>query len=62
MSAADGTIGGRQKIVDHGPDAARYNVVVLGDGYRAAEMAKYNDDAQAFVDEMNKTEKLADIW
>ena len=62
MSAADGTIGGRQKIVDHGPDAVRYNIVVLGDGYRAAEMAKYHADAQAFVDALHHAAPFGDLW
>ena len=50
MSAADGSVSGVQKIVDHGPDAQRYNIVILGDGYRAGEMAKYHADVQSFVD------------
>ena len=62
MSAADGTIAGRQKIVDHGPDAARYNIVILGDGYRAAEMAKYHTDAQAFVDALHQAAPFGDLW
>ena len=50
MSAADGSVSGRQKVVDHGPDAQRYNIVILGDGYRSADMAKYRADVQAFID------------
>ena len=50
MGAADGSINGTQKIVDHGPNAQRYNIVILGDGYRAAELNKYHADVQDFVD------------
>jgi IgA Peptidase M64. len=62
MSAADGSVIGAQKIVDHGADAQRYNVVILGDGYRAAEMAKYHSDVQAFVDVFGQTAPYGDLW
>jgi len=62
MSTADGAVGATQKIVDHGPDAARYNIVILGDGYRATEMAKYHADVQAFVDVFAHTAPFADLW
>ncbi|HSU44293.1 MAG TPA: M64 family metallopeptidase, partial [Casimicrobiaceae bacterium] len=62
MSAADGSVIGMQKIVDHGADAQRYNVVILGDGYRAAEMAKYHSDVQAFVDVFGQTAPFGDLW
>ena len=44
MTTADGSVLGVQKIVDHGPNADRYNVVLLADGYRDSEMAKYCAD------------------
>ncbi|HEX6136188.1 MAG TPA: M64 family metallopeptidase [Casimicrobiaceae bacterium] len=62
MTAADGFVSGSQKIVDHGPDAERYNVVILGDGYRAAEVAKYHADVQAVVDLLHQTAPFGDLW
>lgn len=62
MSAADGFVSGVQKIVDHGPDAARFNVVILGDGYRGTEMGKYQADVQAFVDAFRQTAPFGDLW
>ena len=62
MTAADGFVSGTQKIVDHGADSARYNVVVLGDGYRAADMAQYHADVQAFVDAFRQTAPFGDLW
>ena len=62
MSAADGSVSGTHKIVDHGPDAQRYNIVILGDGYRAAEMAKYHADVQAFVDAFRAAAPFGDLW
>jgi hypothetical protein len=62
MSSADGFVSGTQKVVDHGPDAERYNIVILGDGYRASEMAKYHADVQAFVDALRQTAPFGDLW
>jgi len=62
VTAADGFVSGTQKIVDHGPDAARFNVVILGDGYRGTEMGKYQADVQAFVDAFRQTAPFADLW
>ena len=62
MSAMDGYIGATTKIVDHGPDAARWNVVVLGDGYQAGELTKYHDDVRAFLDKMYATAPYHELW
>ncbi|HLX29531.1 MAG TPA: M64 family metallopeptidase [Casimicrobiaceae bacterium] len=62
MSTADGSVGATTKIVDHGPDASRYNIVILGDGYRAAEMAKYHADVQAFVTAFGQTAPFDALW
>ena len=62
MSTADGFIAGTTKIVDHGPDALRYNIVILGDGYRAAEIAKYHADVQNFVATFHATAPFGDLW
>ena len=62
MGAADGYVSGHQKIVDHGPDALRYNLVILGDGYRAAELSKYHADVQSFVDVFRQTPPFGDLW
>lgn len=62
MSTADGYVLGHHKIVDHGPDSQRYNIVVLGDGYRASEMAKYAADVQAFIDLLRATAPYTELW
>jgi len=49
MSTADGAVVGTAKIVDHGPDNQRWNLVILSDGYRAAELGQFAGDAQGFV-------------
>jgi hypothetical protein len=50
------------KIVDHGPDAARWNLVILGDGYRAAELTTYHDDVRNFLDRMFATAPYHELW
>ena len=62
MSAADGSVAGTVKIVDHGPNGARYNIVIVGDGYRAGDAAKYHADVQGFVDTLRGTAPFADLW
>jgi hypothetical protein len=62
MSTADGTIVGTTKVVDHGPNAQRYNIVVLGDGYRSNEMNKYQADVQNFVDTLRATAPFDALW
>lgn len=49
MSTSDGSVVGLTKIVDNGPASRRWNLVILAEGYRQAELAKFATDAQAFV-------------
>ena len=62
MSTADGFVAGTVKIVDHGPNGARYNIVIVGDGYGAADAGKYHTDVQDFVDTLRGTAPFADLW
>ena len=45
-----------QTIVDNGAPANRVDVVILGDGYTAAEMSKYQADVQQFMQGMFEEE------
>lgn len=49
MGAGDGAVAGTTKILDHGSPAERWNLAILGDGYRAAELPQFATDAQDFV-------------
>jgi IgA Peptidase M64/von Willebrand factor type A domain len=55
VSAADGYVVGATKIVDHGPDSLRWNLVIVGDGYRAGELTQYHTDVQNFVTRFRNT-------
>jgi IgA Peptidase M64 len=58
----DGQILGTTKIVDHGSPAQRWNMVILGDGYRAAELNKYQNDVQNFVNVLQATAPFTRAW
>jgi hypothetical protein len=47
-----------QTIVNNGDPANRVDIVILGDGYTAAEMSKYQSDIQQFVQLMFQQEPL----
>ena len=39
MGTSDGSVGGTTRIIDHGAPTSRWNLVIVGDGYRASELA-----------------------
>jgi hypothetical protein len=55
MSTADGHVIGTTRILDNGPAARRFNLVILAEGYRAGEMAQFAAHAQAFVSRLLAT-------
>src|SRR3712207_6699129 len=55
MTTADGSILGTTKIVDNGPSAIRWDMVLMGDGYQPDQMDQYEADVQRFVDALFAT-------
>lgn len=55
MSTADGAVLGATKIVDNGPATRRWNLIILSEGYRSAEMAQFASDAQQFANTVSST-------
>ena len=55
MTTADGTVVGTTQVVNNGPRAQRWNLVLLGDGYQVAQLGQYANDVQAFVDTLFAT-------
>lgn len=49
MSTTDGSVVGVTKVVDNGPANRRWNLVLLAEGYRTAELPKFASDVTAFV-------------
>jgi len=46
----NGRVLGTTKLVDHGPGDARWDLVLLGDGYAAGELTKFESDVARVVD------------
>ncbi|MDD9375235.1 M64 family metallopeptidase [Streptomyces sp. ZAF1911] len=60
LSEAERTADGEvAKLVDNGPTADRLDVVVVGDGYTAAELTKFHTDTQAKWAELTAVEPYA---
>jgi hypothetical protein len=62
MSTSDGSVLGVTRIVDHGPDAARWNFAILGEGYQDAELDAYRGDVQDFVTTLSTTVPFDTLW
>jgi hypothetical protein len=62
VSTSDGSIQGVTKIVDHGPDSARWNLVILGDGYQSGQLTTYAADALALVNKLQATAPFDKLW
>ena len=61
MSEADGRVLGVTKLVDNGPADLRWNLVLMGDGYRASELPIFRSDADAFVAKLRSTEPFDEL-
>jgi hypothetical protein len=62
MSTADGSVVGTIKVVDHGPVERRFNIVVLCDGFRAAELPSFRQLVDDLVIELRILEPLRQFW
>ena len=48
--------------MDSGPNRDRWNLVILGDGYRNFETARYHTDVQNFVATLHATPPFERLW
>jgi hypothetical protein len=62
MGTSDGSVIGITKVVDHGDPALRWNLVILGDGYQAAQLTQFHTDVQNFADVMYQTPPYDELW
>ena len=62
MGSSDGTVVGPTKIVDHGPDGDRWNLVIVGDGFRADQQAALTAAATAFATALQTTKPFDEAW
>lgn len=59
MGVGDGTVQGITQIRDRGPDNLNYNIVVVGEGFQAAEQATFQAAATSFRDSLLAYEPYA---
>ncbi len=62
MGVADGAVLSTTKIVDHGPDASRWNLVILAEGFTAAQQDAYHVAAEALVNKLFATQPFRRMW
>lgn len=62
MGTSDGQVLGMTKIVDHGDPSQRWNLVILSEGYQAAQLDQFHNDAQNFVRTMYQTAPYDEMW
>jgi hypothetical protein len=62
VTATDGYVVGTTKVVDHGSGTARWDLVILGDGYQAGELGTYHQDVEDFLTEFRSTPPFNDLF
>ena len=62
MSAADGSIGGTTKVVDHLANDRGWNLVILSDGYRDTELNQFHTNVDDFVARLQGTVPFDRVW
>lgn len=64
MSAPNGYVIGTKRIVRHGSPHLRWNLAILGDGYRdtRSEIGKYHKDTDNFVKRLRATAPFNKFW
>lgn len=62
MTTSDGYVVGITKVVDYGPDNARWNLVIVGDGYQASELAQYHTDVQNIIATLQATPPFDELF
>lgn len=62
MGTADGAVLSTTKIVDHGPDASRWNLVILAEGFTATQQDAYHVAAENLVNKLFATQPFRRMW
>ena len=61
MTVTDGQVIGVNTVVDHGSRSLRWNMVVMGDGYRSTELTKYAADVETFINAIKTTKPFDEL-
>ncbi len=57
-----GTAGALAQVVHHGDPQDKWNLVVLGDGYRACQLADFHGHVEGFADTLKATPPFDAMW
>jgi hypothetical protein len=58
VGAGDGVVKGTTRILDSGSTAQRFNLVLVGEGYRESELGVFASDCEDFIDALFATKPL----
>jgi IgA peptidase M64 len=61
VTTEDGRVVGTTKVVDAGDPAVRWNLVVLGDGYRETELTQYEADVKSLADKLLRSAPFSSL-
>jgi hypothetical protein len=62
MTINDGTVLGTIKVINHGSPVERRNLVIMGDGYKVAELIKFHNDVDSFINKLENTHPFGELW
>jgi hypothetical protein len=62
LTAADGHIAARTKIVNNGPAHQRWNIVILSDGYRASQIPSFVTNAKDVANGIKSLQPFKEYW
>lgn len=57
-----GTVGALAQVVNNGDPKRKWNLVVLGDGYRGSELAQFHGHVKDFADTLKATPPFNAMW
>ncbi len=60
--AGEGRIIGTTKLVDNGPPAEKWNIVLLSEGYREDEISRFHEHSEGFISKLQATHPFIDLW
>jgi hypothetical protein len=62
VGTSDGTVVGTTKVVDNGANNEKYNIVLLGDGFRSTEQTAYEASVTALTTKLQATAPFDAVW
>ena len=64
MGVSDGSVVGVTTMVSQGADSSQWNLVIMGDGFTAAQQGDFESSADSFVDILAATPPFSDagVW